>query len=83
MRRQKQAYHKTGMPTRDEMGESFRHGPIIKIGRLALWNMLTKGAVDARSTTLGILKDVDPAQFEEMIKSPIPIFGYGESRRGA
>jgi restriction endonuclease Mrr len=64
------------------MGESFRHGPIIKVGRLALYNFLSQSVVDARSTTLGILKSVDPDQFEEMIKTPVPIFGYGESSRG-
>lgn len=82
MRRQKQVYSRATEPTRDEMGESFRWGPIIKIGRLAMYNMLLKGVVDARSPSLGILKSVDPDQFEEMIKSPIPVFGYGESRRG-
>lgn len=81
MRRQKQVYHRATEPTRDEMGESFRWGPILKLGRLALWNLLSKGVVDARSNTLGILKSVDPEQFEGMINSPRPVFGYGESRR--
>ena len=81
MRIPKSAYHKQSEPTRDEMGESFRHGPIIKLGRLALWNMLSKGVVDARSSTLGLLKSTDPDAFDELINSKPPEFGYSNILR--
>ena len=81
MRIPKSAYHRQSEPTRDEMGESFRHGPIIKLGRLAMWNAHTRRVVDSRSPALGFMKSADPETFEGMITSARPEFGYSNVLR--
>lgn len=71
----KNSYHRPTEPTRDEMGDTFRYTPIVKLGRLAMWNSLTKRVIDLRSPTLGFLKNADPDTFETLINSPKPVFG--------
>ena len=75
MRRQKQTYHTPGKPTVTELREDFRHTPIVKLARLALWNLFSRGIVDARSPTLGVIKKSVPEIWEDVINSPRPVFG--------
>lgn len=60
-------------PTVSELSEINRWRPVIKLGRLALWNALTKKVVDLKSPTIGLIEKFDPDMFQEMIKSPRPV----------
>ena len=74
MRLRKQTYHTPGKPTVTELREDFRQTPIIKLGRLGLWNLFSRGIVDARSPTLGVIKNSIPEVWDDVINSKRPIF---------
>jgi hypothetical protein len=44
----------------------------FRLGTVAIWNKLTKRVVDLRDPTLGFLKEVAPALFEDLVTSPRP-----------
>ncbi len=48
MRQRRQAYHRQGEPSVSEMREDFSRTPIIKLGRLAMWNALNRTVVNLR-----------------------------------
>ena len=66
--------HDKNGPTVEELREGFRWSGMVKLGRLALWNCLTKKVVDLRAPTVGLIKTFDPDMFEELVNSPRPVF---------
>jgi hypothetical protein len=74
MRQRKQTYHTPGKPTVTELREDFRGTPIIKLGRLGMWNLLTRQVVDLRNPTLGVLKTALPEVFDDLVNSKKPVF---------
>ena len=64
--------HDKNGPTVSEMSEQFRFLPIVKLGRLALWNCLTKKVVDLRAPTVGLIQKYSPEMFQSMLESQRP-----------
>lgn len=59
-------------PTVDELGEGFRHTAIVKLGRLALFNLLSKRVVRLNTSEIGLIAKFDPDMFKSMVDSPRP-----------
>jgi hypothetical protein len=68
------AKHDKNDPTVNELRERFRYESIIKLGRLALWNCLTKKVVDLKAPTIGLIEKYSPEMFQKTINSPLPVF---------
>jgi hypothetical protein len=54
-------------PRVSEMQDSFRFGKFIKLGRVALWNFLTKTVVSGSDPTLELLKTYNPEDFANLV----------------
>jgi hypothetical protein len=50
------------------MQDSFRFGKFINLGRVALWNFLTKSTVAGSDPTLQLLKTYNPEDFAELVQ---------------
>ena len=48
---------------------------MIKLGKLAAWNLMTKKVIDGTDPTLAFVKLHAPDQFEELMKIQMPILG--------
>lgn len=59
-------------PSVSMMRSQFVRTPIIRLGRLALWNHLNKKVVDLKAPTVGLIEKYDPAMFEDVVNSPMP-----------
>lgn len=55
-------------PRVSEMQDSFRFGKFINLGRVALWNFLTKSTVAGSDPTLQLLKTYNPEDFAELVQ---------------
>lgn len=47
---------------------------MIKLGKLAAWNLMTKKVIDGTDPTLAFIKLHAPDQFEELMKVQMPTF---------
>jgi hypothetical protein len=57
-----------------QMRDQFARTPIVKLGRMALWNCLTKKVVDLKAPTVGLIAQFQPDVFKDMVNSPLPKF---------
>lgn len=50
---------------------------MIKLGTLAIWNLLTKRKViKGNDPTFAMLQEYAAEQFQDLCKQPMPEFGY-------
>jgi hypothetical protein len=65
--------HDRNGPSVSELSEINRFTPIVKLGRVALWNCFTRKVVDLKAPTIGLIQKYQPEMFQEMLTSPRPV----------
>lgn len=60
-------------PTVNELRAQRRFARFEKLGKIAMWNALTKKVVDLKSPTLGLMQKFAPDTFQDLISSPRPV----------
>lgn len=59
-------------PSVSQMRSQFARTPIIRLGRLALWNHLNKKVVDLKAPTVNLIHKFAPEMAQDTINSPMP-----------
>lgn len=56
----------------DDRRRIFQYQPIVTLGRLALWNALTKNVVDLTEPVIARLKEANPETFAQTVAAELP-----------